>query len=105
LLPSEYQCSFYNNTEFEYVSLILDADKIVMLCVVVTDPDHWFVSDVSLHGLYETFAVNTFGPIMMAKHFAPLLMKGKWHSMSVLIIRNSMVTYHEIIPLDKIFLY
>ena len=36
------------------------------------------VLDVSLNGLYETFAVNTFGPIMMAKHFAPLLMKGRY---------------------------
>jgi hypothetical protein len=33
--------------------------------------------DVTLTGLYETFAVNTFGPLVMAKHFAPLLMKGR----------------------------
>lgn len=34
------------------------------------------LQDVTLNGLYETFAVNTFGPLMMAKHFAPLLKKG-----------------------------
>jgi len=34
------------------------------------------LGDVSLAGLEQTFAVNAFGPMMMAKHFSPLLQKG-----------------------------
>jgi len=34
------------------------------------------VQDVDFPGLQETFAVNTFGPLIMAKHLAPLLQKG-----------------------------
>ncbi|XP_043215870.1 C-factor-like isoform X2 [Amphibalanus amphitrite] len=32
--------------------------------------------DVSLAGLQETFNTNTFGPLLVAKHFAPLLQAG-----------------------------
>jgi len=34
------------------------------------------LQDVSLDGLASTFAVNAFGPILIAKHLAPLLQKG-----------------------------
>ena len=34
------------------------------------------LSDVTFEALQETFQVNTFGPLMMAKHFVPLLQKG-----------------------------
>ncbi|XP_037091973.1 C-factor-like [Pollicipes pollicipes] len=32
--------------------------------------------DVSAEGLEKTFMTNTFGPLLVAKHFAPLLQKG-----------------------------
>lgn len=34
------------------------------------------LSEVNFAGLQETFAVNTFGPLIMARHFAPLLQRG-----------------------------
>ena len=34
------------------------------------------LNDVTFEALQETFQVNTFGPLMMAKHFVPLLQKG-----------------------------
>ena len=34
------------------------------------------MADVDLEGIQKTFLVNTFGPLMMAKHFQPLLQKG-----------------------------
>jgi len=34
------------------------------------------LQDVSIEALQQTFLVNTFGPLMMAKHIAPLLQKG-----------------------------
>jgi len=34
------------------------------------------LQDVSMQALHETFLVNTFGPVLMAKHMAPLLQKG-----------------------------
>lgn len=35
------------------------------------------LKEVTLKGLKETFAVNTLGPLMMAKHFSPILMAGE----------------------------
>ena len=34
------------------------------------------LQDVSFEALHETFLVNTYGPLIMAKYFAPLLLKG-----------------------------
>ncbi|TRY80130.1 hypothetical protein TCAL_08956 [Tigriopus californicus] len=34
------------------------------------------LADVDLTGIQETFMVNTFAPLMMAKHFTPVLKKG-----------------------------
>lgn len=35
------------------------------------------LKDVSMKALQETFTVNTFGPLVMAKHFGPLLLAGE----------------------------
>jgi len=35
------------------------------------------LQDVTVDALQETFLVNTFGPLIMAKHFGPLLQKGE----------------------------
>jgi len=34
------------------------------------------LQDVTMEALHETFLVNTFGPLIMAKHLGPLLQKG-----------------------------
>ena len=35
------------------------------------------LQDVTFSALHDTFQVNTFGPLMMAKHFVPLLQRGE----------------------------
>jgi len=34
------------------------------------------LKDVSMEALHQTFLVNTYGPVLMAKHMAPLLQRG-----------------------------
>ena len=35
------------------------------------------LQDVTFSALHQTFLVNTFGPLMMARHFVPLLQRGQ----------------------------